>query len=65
MITSRRMGWVEHVACTWQNKNAYMVFVGKREGKRLLGRPRRIWTDNIMMDPTEIGWEGMDWIHLA
>jgi hypothetical protein len=39
--------------------------VGKPEGKRLLGRPRRRWVDNIKMDLGEIGWNGVDWIDLA
>jgi hypothetical protein len=39
--------------------------VGKPEGKRPLGRPRRRWVDNIRMDLREIGWDGMDWIELA
>jgi hypothetical protein len=39
--------------------------VGKPEGKRPLGRPRRIWVDNITMDLREIGCGGMDWIVLA
>jgi hypothetical protein len=39
--------------------------VGKSEGKRPLGRPRRRWVDNIKMDLREIGWGGMDWIDLA
>jgi hypothetical protein len=39
--------------------------VGKPEGKRPLGRPRRRWEDNIKLDLTEIGWDGMDWLHLA
>jgi hypothetical protein len=37
----------------------------KPEGKRQVGRPRRKWEDNMKMDLTEIGWGGMDWIHLA
>jgi len=37
----------------------------KREGKRLLGRPRRRWGDNIKMDHQEVGCVGMDWIELA
>jgi hypothetical protein len=41
----------------------YMV--GKPEGKRPLGRPRRRWVDNIKLDLREIGWDGMDWIDLA
>jgi hypothetical protein len=39
--------------------------VGKLEGKRSLGRPRRRWVDNIKIDLREIGWDGMDWIDLA
>jgi hypothetical protein len=46
-------------------KNAYRTLVGKLEGKRLLGRPRCRWVDNIKMDLIEIGWGGMDWIDLA
>jgi hypothetical protein len=38
--------------------------VGKPEGKRPLGRPRRRWVDNIKMDLRAIGWGGMDWIDL-
>jgi hypothetical protein len=39
--------------------------VGKSEGKRPLGRPRRRWVDNIKVDLSQIGWDGMDWIDLA
>ena len=39
--------------------------MGKREGKRPLGRPRRRWEDNIKMDIKEVGCGGMDWIELA
>jgi hypothetical protein len=42
-----------------------MVLVGIPEGKSPLGRPRRRWEDNIKMDTKEIGWDGVDWIHLA
>jgi hypothetical protein len=41
-------------------KNAYNILVGKPEGKRLLGKPRRRWDDNIRMDLREIRWEGAD-----
>jgi hypothetical protein len=41
------------------------ILVGKLNGKRPLGRPRRREEDNIRMDLREIGWGGMDWIHLA
>ena len=43
----------------------YRVLVGKLEGKRPLGRPRRRWEDNIKMDLREVGFGGMDWIELA
>jgi hypothetical protein len=43
-----------------ENRNAYRILVGKREGKRPLERPRRRWVDNVKMDLREIGWGGMD-----
>ena len=43
----------------------YRVLVGKPEGKRPLGRPRRRWVDNIRMDLQEVGCGYMDWIGLA
>jgi hypothetical protein len=49
----------------WVRRNAYRILVGKPEGKRPLGRPRRRWVDNIKMDLREIGWDGTDWIDLA
>jgi hypothetical protein len=48
-----------------EKRNAYRVLVGKPEGKRPLGRPRRRWEDNIRMDLRGIGWGGMDLIDLA
>jgi hypothetical protein len=48
-----------------ETRNTYMKMVGKPEGKRPLGRPRRRWVDNIKIGLTEIGWDGMDWIDLA
>jgi hypothetical protein len=39
-----------------EKRNAYKLLVGKPEGKRTLGRPRRIWVDNIRMDLGEVGW---------
>jgi hypothetical protein len=65
MIRSRRMRWERHVARMGEKRNAYRILVGKPEGKRPLGRPRRRWVDNIKMDLREIGWDGMDWIDLA
>jgi hypothetical protein len=46
-------------------RNAYKILVRKPEGRRARGRPRRRWEDNIRMDLKEIGWEGVDWMHLA
>jgi hypothetical protein len=48
-----------------ETRNAYTIFVGKPEGKRPLGRPSHRWVDNIKMDLTEIGCDGMDFINLA
>jgi hypothetical protein len=45
--------------------NVYRLLVGKSEGKRLLGRPRHRWVDNIRMDLGEVGWSDVDWIVLA
>ena len=46
-------------------RGVYSVLVGKPEGKRPLGRPRRRWEDNIKMELQEVGLWGMDWIELA
>jgi hypothetical protein len=48
-----------------EKRNACRLLVGKLEGKRPLGRPRRRWVDNIRMDLGEVGWSDMDWIGLA
>jgi hypothetical protein len=48
-----------------RKRNPYRILVGKSEGNRPLGRPRRRWVGNIKMDFREIGWDGMDWIDLA
>jgi hypothetical protein len=47
MIKSRRMRWAGHVARMREKRNAYRILVGKPEGKRPVGRPRRRWVDNI------------------
>jgi hypothetical protein len=65
VIKSRRMRWVGHVACMEEGRGFYRVFVGRSEGKRPLGRPRRRWEDNIKMDFREIGIDGANWIRLA
>jgi len=46
-------------------RSSYRVLVGKPEGKRPLGRPRRSWEDDIKKDLQAVGWGGKDWIHLA
>jgi hypothetical protein len=46
-------------------RGAYNILVGRPEGRRPLGRPRRRWEDNIKMDIREIGFGDVDWIHLA
>jgi hypothetical protein len=54
VIKSRRMRWAEHVARMGEGRGVYSVLVGKPEGKRPLGRPRRRWEDNIRMDLQEV-----------
>jgi hypothetical protein len=54
----RRMRLPGHVARMGKKRNACRVLVGKPEGKRLLGRPKLMWTDNINMDLREIEWSG-------
>jgi hypothetical protein len=63
MVKSRSMRWAGHVAR--MGSSAYTILVGKSEGKKPPGRPRRRWVNNIKMDLREIGWGGMDWIELA
>jgi hypothetical protein len=46
-------------------RNAYKILVGKSEGNRPLGRHKRRWEYNVGMDLREIGWENVEWIHLA
>jgi hypothetical protein len=59
------MRWAGHVAHIRAKRSANRILVGKPEGKRLLGRPRCMWEDNIKMDLREIEWGGTDWIDLA
>ena len=65
VIKSRRMRWAGHVACMCEERGASSVLVGKPEGKRPLGRPRRTWEDNIRMDLRKVGCGYVDWIGLA
>ena len=59
------MRWAGHVARMEERRGVHMVLVGKPEGKRPFGRPRRRWEDNIKTDLQEVACEGMDWIDLA
>jgi hypothetical protein len=59
------MRWAGHVARIGEEIKMYKVLVGKPEGKRPLGRPRRRWEDEIRMDLREIGLGGVDWIQLT
>jgi hypothetical protein len=65
MIKQKRMRWAGHMARMVKERGVYRVLVGKPEGKRPLGRPRRRWVDNIRMDLEEVGCGYMDWIGLA
>ena len=65
VIKSRRMRWAGHVARMGEERGVYRVLVGKPEGRRPLGRPRRRWADNIRTALQEVGCMYMDWIGLA
>ena len=65
VVKSRRMRSAGHVAHMGQGRMVYRVLVGKPEGKRPLGRPRRRWEDNIKMDLQEVGGGCGDWMELA
>jgi hypothetical protein len=64
-IKSRRMRWAGYVARMGEERNVYRVLMGKTEGKKPLGRPRRRWEDGIRMDLRETGWGTVAWIQLA
>ena len=59
------MRWAGHVARMGEEREVYRVLVGKTEGRRPMGRPRRSWVNNIRMELQEVGCEYMDWIGLA
>jgi hypothetical protein len=65
IIKSRRMKWAGHVARMGQKRDVYRLLIGKPEGKRPLGRPKRRWIDNNKMDLLEIGLSVVNWIGLA
>jgi hypothetical protein len=58
VMKSRTLRWEGHVARMGERRGAYRALVGKSEGRRPLGRPRRRWEDNIEMDLREVGWGG-------
>ena len=65
MIKSRRLRWAGHATRIGESNDAYSVLVGKPEGSRLLGRPRRRSEDNIKMYLRDLEWGEIDWIDLA
>jgi hypothetical protein len=65
VIKSRIIRWAGHIVRMGKERGVCMVLVGKPEGKRPLGRPRRRWEDNIRMDLQEVGYGGMNWVGLA
>jgi hypothetical protein len=65
VIKAQRMRWAGHVARMGEVMDIYNILVGRPEGRRPLGRPRRRWEDNIKMNQREIGFGNVDWIHWA
>jgi hypothetical protein len=65
VIKSRRLRWPGHVARMGEGRGVYRVLVGRSEGKRPLGRPRRRWEDNVRMDIQEVVCGCEEWIGLA
>ena len=65
VVKSRRMRWAVHVARMGEGRGVYRVLVGKPEGKRPLGKPRRRWEDNIKMYLQEVGGDCEDWMDLS
>jgi hypothetical protein len=65
VIKSRRMRWAGHVARMGEGRGVYRVLVGRPDGKRPLGRPRRMCKDNIKMDLRVIGIDGANWTQLV
>jgi len=65
VVKSRRMRWAGYVARMGEDRGVQRVLVGKPEGKRPLGRPRRRWEDNIKKELQEVGGGRGDWMELA
>ena len=62
------MRWAGHAAGMGERSGVYRAVVGKTEGKRPIGRPRRRWEDNIKMDLQEVGlgvWTGSSWLRIG
>jgi hypothetical protein len=60
VIKSRTMRWARHMPCMGEGRGVYRVLVGRPEGRRLLGRPRHRWEDNIKLDLRETGIDGVN-----
>jgi hypothetical protein len=65
VVKSRRMRWAGHVVRMGEGRAVHRVLVGRPEGKRPLGRPKRRWEDNIRMDLREVGERRGDWMKSA
>ena len=65
MIKSRRLSWTGHVARIEEGRSAFKILTSTPTGKRLLGRPRSRWKDNIRMDLKEIGNNTRNWVDSA
>ena len=65
MIKSRRLRWADHVARMEEGRSAFKILTGKSTERRLLGRPRRRWEDDIRMDLEEIGINAGNWVDPA
>jgi hypothetical protein len=65
VVKARRMRSAGHVARIGEVRGAYNILVGRPEGRRPLGKPRRRWEENIKMDLRQTGFGYVDWIHLA
>jgi hypothetical protein len=60
-----RMSWAVIIARMEERRYVYTLLVRRPEGKRLLGRRRRRWVDDIKLDLVDVGWSGVDWIGVA
>jgi hypothetical protein len=68
VVKSRRIRWAGHVARMGEKRGVYRILVGRPEGRRPLGRPRRRWEDIIKTDLREVGWgawTGLSWLRIG